>query len=232
MLNSSHPPALREIFAHSAVLLPRVLASLASLALVASALCAQPVHAQPVDAPLLRIDTGAHNAAIRALGIDAAGRYAVTASDDKTARVWDLASGRLLQTLRPPVGADNNGRLFAAAMTPDAATVAVGGWSADNDVYLFERASGTMIQRITGLPNTITQLAFAPDGKLLLIGLWGQHGVRLFGTSSGCAAAMKSTATQSTRAKSTARIFPRMASGWPPPVWMARCGCTTSASSA
>ena len=185
MLNSSHPPALREIFAHSAVLLPRVLASLASLALVASALCAQPVHAQPVDAPLLRIDTGAHNAAIRALGIDAAGRYAVTASDDKTARVWDLASGRLLQTLRPPVGADNNGRLFAAAMTPDAATVAVGGWSADNDVYLFERASGTMIQRITGLPNTITQLAFAPDGKLLLIGLWGQHGVRLFGTSSG-----------------------------------------------
>ncbi len=177
------------------MLLPKVIATLASLALIASVLWTQPVHAQsantqpaitqPVDAPLLRIDTGAHNAAIRALAIDAAGRFAVTASDDKTARVWDLSSGRLLQTLRPPVGVDNNGRLFAAALTPDGSVVAVGGWSANNDVYLFERASGTMIQRITGLPNTITQLAFAPDGKLLLIGLWGQHGVRLFGTSSG-----------------------------------------------
>ena len=188
MLNSSLPPALRKDFAQSAVRLPRVLAYLASLALIASALCALPVAAQPantqaVDAPLLRIDTGGHNAAIRALGIDAAGRYAVTASEDKTARVWDLSTGRLLQTLRPPVGLENNGRLFAAALTPDGAVVAVGGWSADNDVYLFERASGTMIQRITGLPNTITQLAFAPNGQLLLIGLWGQHGVRLFGTT-------------------------------------------------
>ena len=141
--------------------------------------------AQTVDAPLLRIDTSAHSAAIRALDVDARGRYAVTASEDKTARIWDLASGRLLQTLRPPVGQGNDGRLFAAAMTPDAAVVAVGGWSADNDVYLFERASGTMIQRISGLANTITQLAFAPDGQSLLIGLWGKHGVRLFGTTTG-----------------------------------------------
>ena len=145
---------------------------------------AQPVT-QPVDVPVLRIDTGAHSAAIRALGVDAAGRYAVTASDDKTARIWDLASGSLLQTLRPPVGQDNIGRLFAAAITQDGATVAVGGWSADNDVYLFDRATGIMVQRITGLPNTITQLAFAPDGRMLVIGLWGQHGVRLFGSTTG-----------------------------------------------
>ena len=180
--------------------LPRVLASLASLVLAACTLGALPAHAQPasgqptatqpantqlVDAPVLRVDTGSHNAAIRALATDAAGRYAVTASDDKTARVWDLSSGRLLQTLRPPAGTDNIGRLFAAALTPDGAVLAVGGWSADNDVYLFERATGIMIQRITGLPNTITQLAFAPNGQMLVIGLWGQHGVRLFGTTAG-----------------------------------------------
>ena len=177
-----------------------MLASLASLALAACALVAlaghaQPANAQPAnaqlantqpaEAPVLRVDTGAHSAAIRAMAIDAAGRYAVTASDDKTARVWELSSGRLLQTLRPPVGADNIGRLFAAAITPDGNVVAVGGWSADNDVYLFERATGTMVQRITGLPNTITQLAFSPNGQMLVIGLWGQHGVRLFGTTSG-----------------------------------------------
>jgi len=143
---------------------------------------AQP--AAPSTAPVLRIETSAHNAPIRSLDVDAAGRYAVTASDDKTARVWDLTSGRLIQTLRPPIGAGNDGKLFASSITPDGAVVAVGGWSADNDVYLFDRASGVMIQRITGLPNTITQLAFAPDGQSLVIGLWGKHGIKQFGTTS------------------------------------------------
>ncbi len=140
--------------------------------------------AAPPAEPILRIETSAHNAPIRALDVDAAGRYAVTASEDKTARVWDLSSGRLTQTLRPPVGPGNDGKLFASAITPNGAIIAVGGWSPDNDVYLFDRASGAMIQRITGLPNTITQLAFAPDGLSLVIGLWGKHGIRLFSTSS------------------------------------------------
>ncbi len=136
------------------------------------------------NTPILRVDTGAHSAPLRAMDVDARGRFAVTASEDKTARVWDLSSSRLLQTLRPPIGADSNGRLFAAAITPDGDTVAVGGWSADNDVYLFDRASGAMVQRITGLPNTITHLSFSPNGQMLAIGLWGKNGVRLFGTGS------------------------------------------------
>ena len=167
------------------MLLARVVLASVLLALLASTLLPAPVAAQTQDAPLLRIDTSAHSAAIRALDVDAAGRYAVTASEDKTARVWDLASGQLLQTLRPPVGPGNDGKLFAAAITPDGSVVAAGGWSADNDVYLFERATGAMVQRITGLPNTITRLAFSPDGQALLIGLWGKQGVRLFYTASG-----------------------------------------------
>ena len=136
------------------------------------------------QAPLLRINTGAHTAPVRALDVDLAGRYAATASEDKTARVWDLATGRLLQTLRPPVGADNDGKLFAVAITPDGAVVAAGGWSADNDVYLFDRTSGAMVQRITGLPDVVTQLAFAPDGRTLVIGLWGKNGLRVFRSDS------------------------------------------------
>ncbi len=149
-------------------------------------LCLAIAHAQaPVNAePLLRIEVGAHAAPIRALGVDAAGRFAVTAAEDKTARVWDLASGALLQTLRPPIGAGNDGKLFAASISSDGAVIAVGGWSADNDVYLFDRSSGQLLHRITGLPNTVTRLAFAPDGASLAVGLWGSHGVRLFASDS------------------------------------------------
>jgi WD40 repeat protein len=70
--------------------------------------------AQIADTPLLRIDTGAHSAPLRAMDVDSQGRFAVTASEDKTARIWDLSNGQLLQTLRPPIGADRGcGRLVA-----------------------------------------------------------------------------------------------------------------------
>ena len=132
------------------------------------------------SAPILRIESVAHTAPIRAISADAAGKIVVTASEDKTARVWELPSGRLLRVLRPPIGIGNEGSLYAAAMTPDSQIIAVGGWSKTNDVYLFSRASGQLIHRITGLPNVITHLAFSPDGKALVVNLWGKNGVRLF----------------------------------------------------
>ena len=48
---------------------------------------------EPTRNPLLRIETGQHTASIRRISTDAANRYLVTASNDKTARVWDMATG-------------------------------------------------------------------------------------------------------------------------------------------
>ncbi len=173
------PTAVARAFHFSHKRLARKLSAfVAGLTLICSA------TAQHAQTPQLRVDTGAHSAPVRALDVDANGRFAVTAAEDKTARVWELGTGRLLQTLRPPIGANNDGKLFAAAITPDGEVIAVGGWSPDNDVYLFDRASGAMVQRITALPNTITHLSFSPNGRMLAIGLWGKNGVRLFGTSS------------------------------------------------
>ena len=158
--------------------------SVCALAFVACTwnVCAGPE--QGADVPILRTNLGTHSAPIRAIDVDSKGRYAVTASEDKTAGVWDLDSGKLLQVLRPPLGAGNDGKLFAAAITPDGSHVAVGGWSADNDVYLFDRSSGALKHRITGLPDVVTQLAFSPDGKMLAVGLWGLNGVRVFSSDS------------------------------------------------
>jgi len=49
--------------------------------------------------PILRIDTGMHTAIIKKMDVDAAERYLVTGSDDKTVRVWSLSDGRLLRHL-------------------------------------------------------------------------------------------------------------------------------------
>ena len=151
---------------------------------------------EPSSEPLLRIEPGIHTANIRRIATDAKGRWLVTASDDKTARVWDLANGRLLNTLRPPIGLGNEGRLYAVAISPDGETVALSGWMQFNngsgsisaegmDIFLYERTTGHLLRRITGLPNAVLHLAFAPDGHSLAATLFANNGLRLFSVADG-----------------------------------------------
>jgi WD40 repeat protein len=98
-------------------------------ALLFAVVATPPAMAQLYDRPILVVDPGVHTAAIRAVDVNAAERLAVTASDDKTVRVWSLTDGKLLQTIRMPTGLGNIGRIFAVAMSPDGNLIAAGGWT-------------------------------------------------------------------------------------------------------
>lgn len=135
--------------------------------------------------PVLRIETGAHLSPITRISSDAAGNFAVTSSEDKTARIWELRSGRQLSVLRPPLGSESIGALYAVAMSPDGKQVAAGGNagfdSKTHAIYLFDRANGTLPPKSTlsGMEAPITQLAWSQDSQLIAIGL-RQEGLRIF----------------------------------------------------
>jgi WD40 repeat protein len=136
------------------------------------------------DHPVLIIDPGMHTAPIKDVGVDAAGRIAVTGSDDKTLRVWSLRDGALLRTIRMPAGPGNIGKIYAVAVDPDGALVAAGGWTRpapEQSIYVFETQTGKMAARIAGLPGTTHSLAFSPDGRYLAAGLSRRtNGLRVY----------------------------------------------------
>jgi WD40 repeat protein len=136
--------------------------------------------------PVLVLDPGRHTAAIIRLDADREGRFLVTASHDKTVRVWAASDGRLLSTIRLPAGPGNVGKAYAAAISPDGTIVAAGGWTliGDNDIYLFNRASGRLRHRVGGLPDVVLHLSFSQDGSRLAATL-GSGGVRLIDPASG-----------------------------------------------
>jgi WD40 repeat protein len=160
--------------------------------LMALLVAAPPVWAQPDELPshpMLRINAPSHIALLKRIATDAARRFVVTASYDKTVRVWSLPDGALQRVIWLPSGDGNLGKAFAAALSPDGSTIAVGGWTSprgtDGNVYLFDRASGALVRRLSSLPDAVNHLAFSPDSKRLAAALAGANGVRVFDASNG-----------------------------------------------
>jgi WD domain, G-beta repeat len=137
------------------------------------------------DRPVLAVDPGMHTAKLQAQAVDAAGRYAVTGSDDRTVRIWSVADGKLLGTIWIPIGPENVGDVGAVAISPDGSTIAVGGWTeritGGTVIYLLDRESGNLVRRIRDeLPDVTHFLTFSPDGRYLAAALSGGKGLRVF----------------------------------------------------
>ncbi len=151
---------------------------------LAAALLAPPAAAGEVGTvPIPVIETGMHGAAINR--IDTAAGFLATVSDDKTLRLWEIAGGDLLATLRVPAGPGNEGKLYAVAARPDGSVVAVGGWTGvawDGGafIYLIDGRGLKMRGRIGPFAGTVNHLAFSPDGRFLAAAFSDGVGVKVF----------------------------------------------------
>jgi WD40 repeat protein len=143
----------------------------------------------PPQEPFLRIEAGGHIGAVPHLAVDASGRLLATAGYDKTVRLWSLPDGKARAVLRPPIGNDQEGEIYAVAISPDgrrvfAAGATGGAWDGTFSIYLFDTRRGALAGRLPGLPAPVYALAVSPDGSRFAAGL-ARGGTRVWDASSG-----------------------------------------------
>jgi WD40 repeat protein/transcriptional regulator with XRE-family HTH domain len=106
------------------------------------------------------------------------GKYLVTSSSDKTARIWDLAAGKTIH-----VFSDGNNGLEWVAFSPNGKYIVTADGSG-NSARLWDVASGQTIRIFSGHTGIVYAAAFSPDGKLIVT-VSGDKTARIWDVATG-----------------------------------------------
>ncbi len=125
---------------------------------------------------ILQLDTKGHTALIKDIIVTKSGDI-ISASDDKTIRVWDSKTGKEKRKILGQIGAGNEGKIFAMALSPNNKFLAIGGYLSGTResgeryaIRIYNYPTGKLIKVLKSHTNIVNDLSFSQDGKYLISG--------------------------------------------------------------
>jgi len=120
-----------------------------------------------------------HLGSVWATAISNDGQTLVSGSEDKTIKVWDLATGKLRYTLK-----GHTDTVRSLTLSADGKTLASS--SGDQTIKLWNLQTGKLIETLKGHTSTVWSVAMSGDGKTLVSGsdddtikVWNLHAGQL-----------------------------------------------------
>ncbi|MGK3963275.1 TIR domain-containing protein [Sorangium sp. So ce118] len=99
-----------------------------------------------------------HSAWVTSCALSPDGQRIVSASSDRTLKVWDLATGRLLSNLE-----GHSAWVTACALSPDGQRIVSA--SSDRTLKVWDLATGRLLSTLEGHSAWVTTCALSPDGQ-------------------------------------------------------------------
>src|SRR5271157_5744549 len=121
---------------------------------------AEEVLHKAILSSVVRMTLKGHTAAVISVAWSPDGKRLATASQDKTAKVWDAASGKELLTLK-----GHGDFVTGVAWSPDGKRLATA--SQDKTAKVWDAASGQELVTLTGHTDCVIKVAWSPDGNKL-----------------------------------------------------------------
>ena len=111
------------------------------------------------NSPQLVVQLG-HSTEISSLAMSADGRMVLTAGD-KTARLWDVATGKEIRSFQ-----GHSQSIVSAVFSPDEQVILTAGY--DNTARLWDSATGKEIKKFEDTLFDVKAALFSPDGRIIL----------------------------------------------------------------
>jgi len=118
-------------------------------------------YPQEREAPIASIG---HDSSVNSVVFSPNGRLILSGSSDKTVKLWDIRSRRLLRTLE-----GHTDSVTCIAFSPGDARIAASGGS-DATIRIWDIVDGRELKVIHGHKNYVASIAFSPNGRMIVSG--------------------------------------------------------------